>query len=107
MNTAISRAVALAVVLGCAASTFAQMGTGRVTGSTKDTQGNPIEGAVITASDGSGKTYEATSDKSEQVGHHGLPQGQLRVHVPGGRLRASGLFAVREPDRAATPRWTS
>ena len=40
----------------------AQMGTGRVTGSVQDTEGNPIEGATITATDADGKTLEATSD---------------------------------------------
>jgi len=52
--------VLLVVAVG-ATFAFAQMGTGRVTGSAKDTAGQPIEGAVIAATSADGKTLEATS----------------------------------------------
>lgn len=42
---------------------WAQMGTGRVSGTVKDQEGNPIEGATVTAQTGdSGRMLEATSD---------------------------------------------
>ena len=44
-----------------AAVASAQMGTGRVIGSVQDTNGEPIEGAVITSTNDDGKTMEATS----------------------------------------------
>ena len=50
------------VILAVGASVApAQMGTGRVTGSALATDGQPIEGAVITATNADGKTLEATS----------------------------------------------
>ncbi len=56
-----NRSLTLLIGLALASTTaFAQMGTGRVTGSTIDTSGNPIVGARITAT-GDGKTLEAVS----------------------------------------------
>jgi tetratricopeptide (TPR) repeat protein len=47
-----------------AATAFAQMGTGRVTGTVKDTQGKPIVGAKIKATNPeSDRALEATTDK--------------------------------------------
>lgn len=46
-----------------AAFAAAQMGTGRVSGTVKDQEGNPIAGATVTAQTGdSGRVLEATSD---------------------------------------------
>lgn len=46
-----------------AAFAMAQMGTGRVSGTVEDQEGNPIAGATITAQTGdSGRVLEATSD---------------------------------------------
>lgn len=46
-----------------AAAASAQMGTGRVTGSLQDTQGNPIVGGTVTATSADGdRTLEATTD---------------------------------------------
>lgn len=59
----LTSALACAVVW-CAASVFAQMGTGRVTGSVKDMEGNPVEGATITAaSSTSERALEVTTGK--------------------------------------------
>ncbi len=56
-------AIACGVVL-LAATAFAQLGTGRVTGSLKDVQGNPLTGATVTATSADGdKTLETTTDK--------------------------------------------
>ncbi len=54
--------VAVLVLFGAQAA-FAQMGTGRVSGTVKDPNGNPIEGATITATSGdSNRALEATTD---------------------------------------------
>ncbi len=46
-----------------ATTALAQMGTGRVSGTVKDQDGNPIEGATVTASAGdSARVLEATTD---------------------------------------------
>jgi len=64
------------MTLGLTISTAAaQMGTGRVVGSTKDTQGNAIVGARITATDGSGKTFEATTDDAGKWAIMGFRKG--------------------------------
>lgn len=55
-------ALALPLLL-IAAFAAAQMGTGRVSGTVKDQEGNPIAGATVTAQTGdSGRVLEATSD---------------------------------------------
>lgn len=55
-------ALALPLLLFAAFAT-AQMGTGRVSGTVKDQEGNPIAGAMVTAQTGdSGRVLEATSD---------------------------------------------
>ncbi len=51
----------LVLVAVGASVALAQMGTGRVAGSAEDTSGQPIEGALITATGSEGKTLEATS----------------------------------------------
>lgn len=57
-----SAALALPLLL-IAAFAAAQMGTGRVSGTVKDQEGNPIAGATVTAQTGdSGRVLEATSD---------------------------------------------
>lgn len=56
-------ALAAALIVSLAAPALAQMGTGRVSGTVKDPEGNPIEGATITASAGdSARVLEATTD---------------------------------------------
>ena len=50
------------VITILSANAFAQMGTGRVVGSARDTQGNPISGARVVAV-GEGKTFEALTDE--------------------------------------------
>lgn len=55
-------ALALPLLL-ISAFAAAQMGTGRVSGTVKDQEGNPIAGATVTAQTGdSGRVLEATSD---------------------------------------------
>ena len=50
-------------LLFVAQTAMAQMGTGRVSGTVKDQEGNPIEGATVTANAGdSGRLLEATAD---------------------------------------------
>ena len=50
-------------LLFVAQTAMAQMGTGRVSGTVKDQDGNPIEGATVTAQAGdSGRVLEATTD---------------------------------------------
>ena len=50
-------------LLFVAQTAMAQMGTGRVSGTVKDQEGNPIEGATVTAQAGdSGRVLEATTD---------------------------------------------
>ena len=57
-------ALAAALLVSLAVPALAQMGTGRVSGTVKDQDGNPIEGATITARAGdSGRTLEATTDE--------------------------------------------
>jgi tetratricopeptide (TPR) repeat protein len=51
---------ALAIV-ATASLALSQIGRGRVSGSVKDTQGNPIPGATVTATGGD-RTFEATTD---------------------------------------------
>jgi Tfp pilus assembly protein PilF len=54
----------VSLVLALAATAFAQMGTGRVSGTVKDQQGKPIAGAKISAtSPESDRALEATADK--------------------------------------------
>ena len=55
--------VALGLLLRRANGAMAQMGTGRVSGTVKDQEGSPIEGATVTANAGdSGRLLEATTD---------------------------------------------
>lgn len=50
-------------LLFVAHAAMAQMGTGRVSGTVKDQEGNPIEGAIVSAQAGdSGRVLEATTD---------------------------------------------
>lgn len=56
-------ALVSAVLLSLATPALAQMGTGRVSGTVSDPEGNPIAGALITARAGdSSRVLEATSD---------------------------------------------
>jgi len=59
----------------------AQMGTGRVTGSVKDTEGNPIEGATITATDSEGKTMDTSSGKDGKWAILGFRSGTYEFTV--------------------------
>ena len=55
--------IAALALLVAAPAALAQMGTGRVSGTVKDQDGNPIEGATVTAQAGdSGRVLEATTD---------------------------------------------
>ena len=61
-----SRKLALPVSLVLLVATgvaLAQMGTGRITGTITDPEGNGVEGAVITVVDAIGKKLEGTSDE--------------------------------------------
>lgn len=49
------------VLLVTYTTVFAQMGTGRITGTVTDAQGNAVEGAVITVVDATGKKLTGTS----------------------------------------------
>lgn len=95
------------------ATAFAQMGTGRVTGSTKDTTGNPIAGARITAT-GDGKTLEAESDAEGKWAIMGFRNGtyefsfaadgfqaQAYQQTVKGRGRNPQMHIVMEGDAAA------
>jgi hypothetical protein len=58
-------------------SDAAQMGTGRVTGTVTDTEGNPIEGAhIVATTEGSGAEIEATSDEEGRWATMGFRAGQ-------------------------------
>ena len=63
-NNTTSKAALVALGLLLVGQTaVAQMGTGRVSGTVKDQDGNPIEGATVTAQAGdSGRVLEATTD---------------------------------------------
>ena len=63
-NTTTSKVVLVALgLLFVAQTALAQMGTGRMSGTVKDQEGNPIEGATVTAQAGdSGRVLEATTD---------------------------------------------
>lgn len=67
-----------------AALALGQMGTGRVTGSVSDTQGNPLPGATVTASDGD-RTFEATADEDGRWAILGFRTGtyEFTVSAPG------------------------
>lgn len=52
-----------AVLVLTATVSFAQMGTGRVTGTVTDPEGNAVEGAVITVVDAIGRELDATSNE--------------------------------------------
>lgn len=63
-NTAFRAGVAALCLWFVASAALAQMGTGRVSGTVKDQEGNPIEGAIVTAQAGdSGRVLEATTDE--------------------------------------------
>ena len=72
--------VFLVVAVGASVA-FAQLGTGRVTGSAKDTAGEPIKGAVITATSAEGKTLEATSGSDGKWAILGLRSGRYDFNV--------------------------
>ncbi len=72
--------VLLVVAVGASVA-FAQLGTGRVTGSAKDTAGQPIEGAVITATSAEGKTMEATSGSDGKWAILGFRSGMYDFNV--------------------------
>lgn len=62
-NTACRAGVVALGLMFVASAAMAQMGTGRVSGTVKDQEGNPIEGATVTARAGdSGRLLEATTD---------------------------------------------
>ena len=62
-NTAFRAGIVAASFLLLAQTALAQMGTGRVSGTVDDQEGNPIEGATVTAQSGdSGRVLEATTD---------------------------------------------
>ena len=63
-NTAFRAGFAAVGLLLLAQPLFAQMGTGRVSGTVKDQDGQPIEGATVTAQAGdSSRILEATTDE--------------------------------------------
>ncbi len=62
-NTAFKAVLVATGLLFVTQLALAQMGTGRVAGTVKDQDGNPIEGATVTAQAGdSGRVLEATTD---------------------------------------------
>ena len=63
-NTACRAGVVALGLMFVASAAIAQMGTGRVSGTVKDQEGNPIEGATVTAQAGdSGRVLEAMTDE--------------------------------------------
>jgi len=72
-NWNLTLGVSLLLALSAAVA-FGQMATGRVVGSVRDTSGNPIESARITAT-GYGKTMEATSGSDGKWGILGFRSG--------------------------------
>ena len=74
--------VLLTILVVGAGEVFAQMGTGRVSGTVKDTEGNPIEGAKIVAEMTSGDfELEATSDEKGRWAILGFRKGSYQFTV--------------------------
>ena len=69
------------VLLVATGLVFAQIGTGRITGKIIDTDGNGIEGAVISFSDPSGKTLSGTTDEEGKWAILGFRSGTYDFHI--------------------------
>ena len=68
---------------------LAQMGTGRITGTITDPEGNGVEGAVITVVDATGKKLEGTSDENGKWSILGFRSGtyDFNIEAEGYRTR--------------------
>src|SRR5207244_3512885 len=72
-------------VLGCAATTSAQVNTATVSGTVSDPQGLPVKGAKVTMTNaGTGAQRTSITDDGGRYNLVGLPPGQYRMAVDGG-----------------------
>lgn len=69
------------VLLATAGVALAQMGTGRITGTVTDPDGEGIEGAVVTFSDQTGKELSGTTDKDGDWAILGFRSGTYDFHI--------------------------
>src|ERR1044072_3076327 len=69
------------ILLLCAATAFAQSGTGSLKGRVSDETGGLIIGATVTATDAAGKTKTATTNNDGVFNLIGLAPGKYTVQV--------------------------
>ena len=88
------------VLLVATGVALAQMGTGRITGTITDPEGNGVEGAVITVVDATGKKLEATSNEDGKWAILGFRSGTYDFNIEAeGYQTKIERKSVRQMDR--------
>ncbi|MGV0372777.1 carboxypeptidase regulatory-like domain-containing protein [Corynebacterium pilbarense] len=75
---------------------------GSVSGSVKDQDGNPVEGATVVIDDGKGNRFEVPTDRSGNVDVQDVPAGDYTVTVTADGYNGGSTSVTVKPDEAAT-----